>query len=120
MSIYEEIGGSASVAAAVDGFYERVLADPLLAPYFAATDMRRQRAHLRAFVAAALGGPEVYGGRDMGVAHAGLDVTDAAFDRVVEHLGATLAALGVAPGTVAAIGAKLAPLRDSIVGRAAA
>ena len=34
--------------------------------------MARQKAHLRAFVAAALGGPQLYAGRDMHSAHAGL------------------------------------------------
>ena len=114
-SIYDEIGGKAAVAAAVDVFYDRVLADPVLAPYFGATDMRRQQAHMRAFIAAALGGPELYAGRDMGAAHAGLGVTHEAFDRVVAHLVATLTQLGVAPPTIAAIGEALAPLRASVV-----
>jgi hemoglobin len=113
--IYDTIGGGPAVAAAVEGLYARALADPELAHYFAATDMRRQKAHLRGFVAAALGGPRVYAGRDMGAAHAGLGITSAAFDRVVAHLVAALAALGVAPATIEAIGAMLAPLRDQIV-----
>src|SRR3954447_16347533 len=94
-SIYSQIGGRESVAAAVELFYARAMGDPVLAPYFADTDMRRQKAHMRAFLAVALGGPEVYGGRDMHAAHAGLGVTHEAFDRVVGHLVATLIELGV-------------------------
>ena len=119
-SIYEEIGGKDAVAAAVDVFYAHVLDDPVLAPWFRATEMRRQKAHMRAFMAAALGGPELYAGRDMGAAHAGLGITDAAFDRVVGHLVATLTELGVAPAAIAAIGAALAPLRAQVVGLRAA
>jgi hemoglobin len=48
-------------------------------------------------------------------AHAGLNVTDDAFDRVVAHLVDTLAALGVPVELIEAIGAKLAPLRADIV-----
>jgi hemoglobin len=115
MSIYDEIGGREGVAVAVDTFYDRVMADDALAPYFAATDMARQKRHLRTFLAAAVGGPEPYEGRDMGAAHAGLAITDDAFDRVVGHLVATLDGLGVAPATIGAIGDTLAPLRARIV-----
>src|SRR3954471_16983643 len=114
-SIYEQIGGREAVSAAVDIFYARVVGDPVLAPYFTRTDMRRQKAHMRAFLAVALGGPEVYRGRDMGAAHAGLGVTDEAFDRVVTHLVATLTELAVPAPLIEAIGAKLAPLRAVVV-----
>lgn len=120
MSIYESIGGAESVAAAVDHFYDRVLADPVLAPYFSATQMQRQKAHMRAFLAVAVGGPELYAGRDMSAAHAGLGITDEAFDHVVEHLVATLEALGVPAEIIGQIGAKLLPLRGQVVQAAAA
>jgi hemoglobin len=116
MSIYDEIGGRDGVAVAVDTFYEHVMADDMLAPYFAETDMARQKRHLRTFLAAAVGGPERYEGRDMGAAHAGLAITEDAFDRVVGHLVATLDGLGVAAPTIGAIGEILAPLRARIVG----
>jgi hemoglobin len=115
MSIYDSIGGAAAVRAAVDDFYDRVLADPELAPYFEDTDMQRLKAHQRSFIAAAIGGPEVFAGRDMASAHAGLGVTDAQFDAVVSHLVDTLTGLGVPPGIIGQIGAALTPLRASIV-----
>ena len=114
-SVYDQIGGNAAVSAAVDGLYERLFADPALAPYFADTDMRSQKSHMRAFMAVALGGADVYGGRDMGSAHAHLDITHDDFDRVVAHLVDTLASLGVPIEIIEAIGAKLAPLRAQIV-----
>jgi hemoglobin len=114
-TIYDRVGGKAAVAAVVDGLYARILADPLLAPYFARTDMRRQKAHMRAFVATALGGPGIYAGRDMAAAHRGLHVTDAAFDAVVGHLVGAIEELSVAPEEIAAIGAALAPLRAQVV-----
>ena len=103
------------MAAAVDDFYERALGDPVLAPYFAHIEMRRLKSHMRAFLAVAVGGPEIYAGRDMGAAHAHLNVTGEAFDHVVEHLVATLDWLGVPPNVIEAIGAKLLPLRAVIV-----
>ena len=115
-TIYDEIGGSDGVAAAVDRFYDHVMDDALLAHYFDDIDLRRQKAHLRAFLATAVGGPQAYAGRDMGSAHAGLAIDDEAFDHVVGHLVATLNELGVAPKTIGAIGGRLAPLRARIVG----
>src|SRR4051794_21344852 len=114
-SIYEQIGGSYAVGEAVEHFYDRVCADRELARYFAGLDMARQKAHLRAFVAAALGGPQLYAGRDMRAAHAGLRIDGAAFDRVVRHLAAALGGLGVRTETIAAIADTLAPLRRQIV-----
>ena len=114
-TIYDRIGGKAAVAATVDALYARILGDPLLAPYFARTEMSRQKAHMRAFVAGALGGPAIYAGRDMAAAHRGLHITDAAFDAVVGHLVGALDSLGVPQHEIAAIGAALAPLRDEVV-----
>ena len=115
MSIYEEIGGPDAVAAAVEEFYRRLLADPELSEYFADTDLAKLKSHQRAFIAAALGGPEIYAGRDMAAAHAGLAITGDAFDAVVGHLVDTLASLGVPDATIAVIGSVLVPLRDDIV-----
>jgi hemoglobin len=114
-SLYDEIGGSAAVAAAVDDLYVRILGDPVLSPYFARTDMIRQTRHMRAFIAGALGGPDVYAGRDMAAAHAHLRVTGEAFDRVAEHLVGTLKGLGVRPDHVQDIMGRIAPLRAQIV-----
>jgi hemoglobin len=115
MSIYDGIGGAAAVRAAVDDFYDRVLADQGLAPFFAQTDLPRLKAHQRSFITAAIGGPEIFAGRDMATAHASLGITDVQFDAVVTHLADTLTSLGVPADIIGQIGAALAPLRTSIV-----
>ncbi|MBX7434491.1 group 1 truncated hemoglobin [Mycobacterium sp. Y57] len=114
MSIFDQIGGPPAVTAAVDDFYRRVLSDPELAPYFDGIDLKQLKGHQRAFIAAAIGGPEPYLGRSMADAHAPFDIAPAHFDLVVGHLAATLSDLGVADATIDAIGAKLAPLKDEI------
>jgi hemoglobin len=119
-SIFESIGGAPAVALAVDDFYARALGDELLAPYFAETDLRRQKAHMRGFLAGAIGGPDIYAGRDMHAAHRHLGITHEAFDHVVGHLVATLTALTVPAPFIEAIGEKLAPLRAQIVAPEAA
>ncbi len=99
----------------MDEFYVRVLADPSLAPYFAQTDLPRLKAHQRSFFAMALRGPNEYSGRSMREAHAGRGITDAAFDRVAQHLMDTLAHLGVSERLIQQIIARVAPLRSEIV-----
>jgi hemoglobin len=115
MSIYDSIGGEPAVRAAVDDFYARVLADRQLAAFFTGTDLQRLKAHQRAFIAAAIGGPEIYAGRDMASAHTALGIGDGDFDAVVGHLVSTLTALGVPEDTIGQIGGALAPLRGDIV-----
>ncbi|MFD7865527.1 group 1 truncated hemoglobin [Streptomyces sp. NPDC059783] len=114
-SIFDRIGGADAVAAVVDLFYVRVLADDELAPYFTGTDVDRLKAHQRAFVGSALGSPGAYAGRGMNRAHQGLDITGAHFDRVVDHLAASLTEAGVDDGTIGEIAARLAPLKPEIV-----
>jgi hemoglobin len=115
-TIYDEIGGAPAVNAVVDAFYERLIADPDLMSYFSDRDMGRLKAHQRALVTVALGGTsEEYTGRMMQPAHAGLAITDEAFDKVLDHLLAVLTGAGVAPVTAAKILAILQPLRTDVV-----
>lgn len=115
MSIYDSIGGTEAVSAAVDDFYVRLTTDPELARYFSGTDLNRLKAHQRAFITAAVGGPDLYRGRDMAAAHAGLAISNAHFDRVVDHLVATLRHLGVPGETITEVGSTLGTLRADIV-----
>lgn len=115
MSVFDTVGGMRAVRAAVEEFSVRLRADPQLAEHFVDVDMAQLKGHQRAFLAAAIGGPERYEGGDMAAAHAHLDVTDGDFDAVVRHLVDTLAGLGLPTSVIAGIGAKLAPLRSAIV-----
>jgi truncated hemoglobin YjbI len=117
-SLYTRIGGSSAIDAATALFYEKVLADPLLAPYFDNVDMRRQIAMQAAFLTMALGGPNRYTGRDLRSAHAGLDgLGDAHVDRVIGHLAATLRELGIPDQDIAAAGAIANSVRDDVLNR---
>ena len=119
-SLYERLGGAPAVTAAVDLFYDKVLADPLLAEFFEGMDMAHQKAHQQAMLTAAFGGPNAYAGRDLTAAHAGIvarGVGDAHFDAVVGHLAGTLVELGVPGPEVAEAGAIAESVRDAVLGR---
>ena len=115
MSGSEPANGTDTVKSAVAVFYDRVVADPELARWFEGVDLARLRAHQRAFLIVALGGPEVYSGRGLGDAHAGMEVTDAAFDRTVEHLVLALQEVGMAGGMIDELRYRVAAARALIV-----
>lgn len=115
-ALYEAIGGDAGLKAAVDVFYSRLIGDPELAPFFDGIDLDRLRAHQRAFLTAALGGPELFTGRPLEHAHAGLGITDQHFDRLVDHLASTLGDLGVDPAAVADVREHVDAMRARVVG----
>lgn len=115
VSLYERIGGSAAVNAAVDRFYERVLADPELKDFFIGVSISRLKAHKFAFLSQALGGPKQYSGASMRDAHRRLPIEQRHFDSVAVHLVETLRELSVSEEIVGEIGAALRPLSGQIV-----
>lgn len=116
-SIYAEIGGRDAVESVVDDFYDRVLADPMLEPYFEGTDMESLFAHQVQFVSAVAGGPVDYDGADMQAAHEGMGITEEAFGQVAEYLHASLVENGVDEETADSIIGEVAALEDDVVGQ---
>jgi hemoglobin len=115
ISVYEAIGGRAAVAAAVDNFYGRLLADPELALFFPGGVGARHRAYVVTILGEALGGPERYRGPAVTSAHRGLGIGDTHFDRAATHLAATLGELGVPRHLADHIVAVVAGLRPAVV-----
>lgn len=119
-SLYARIGGNAAVEAAVDIFYRRVLGDSTISGFFASTDMERQRAKQKAFLAMAFGGPNEYTGADLRTAHARLvenGLNDSHFDAVAGHLQATLEELAVPGDLSAEVMGIAASTRDDVLNR---
>lgn len=119
-TLYERIGGTEAVKAAVDIFYDKVLADGRIAHFFPGVDMDAQRRKQRAFLIMAFGGPNTYSGVDMRRAHAALvtrGLNDSHFDAVVENLAATLAELGVGAAEIGEVAKIAESVRDDVLGR---
>ncbi|WP_428965412.1 group I truncated hemoglobin [Micromonospora fluostatini] len=112
---FERIGGAGAVTAAVEAFYDRVLADPALAGYFTGIDMSGQRRHLAAMLTVVLGGPDTYAGRGLAEAHHPLGIPGDHYALVGAHLTATLTGLGVPADVLAHVDAVLAQVRDQVV-----
>jgi hemoglobin len=112
-TLHDLLGGDA-VRAVVDGLYDRLLADPVLAPYFRGTDMRAHRRHVARFVAAAAGGP-AYRGPSIRDAHAGRGIGRGHFDATAAHLVAVLEAYAVPDELAAELLAAVAAVADDVV-----
>ena len=115
VNVYQAIGGRAAVAAAVEGLYGRLLADPVLSRFFPGGVAAKHRAYVVTILGEALGGPERYRGPDLVKAHRRLGISDADFDRTAALLIETLDDLDV-PGHLAdQVVGTVATLRPALV-----
>jgi hemoglobin len=120
MSLYTDLGGEASIDAAVDLFYQKVLADQRINTFFDGVDMDRQKSMQRKFLTYAFGGPNNYNGNGMRKAHeraAASGLNDAHFDAVMENLGATLQELGVPADKISEAAAIAESTREDVLNR---
>lgn len=113
-SMYERIGGGSAIQEAVDRFYRRLLADEDLAGYFG-DDLTELKRHQAALISQVLGGPANYGGRDLRAAHAGLNITEEHFRKVVFYLVGTLWEMGAPMDIVMAVGLTVSSLQSQVV-----
>ncbi|MFN0137969.1 MAG: group I truncated hemoglobin [Phycisphaerae bacterium] len=119
-TIYEQIGGEKSIDAAVERFYRKVLGDERISRFFDDVEMQTQMSKQRAFLTMVLGGPNNYTGRDMRSSHerlVAMGLNDEHFDAVVEHLGRTLAELGVPANLIAQIASIAESVRNDVLNR---
>jgi hemoglobin len=121
-TVYELIGGEPALQAAVDLFYDKMLADERVRHFFDDIDMEQQKAKQRRFLKMVTGGSKAYPGKSMREGHAhllerGLD--DSHVDVVVAHLGDTLAELGVPAELVEQVKAAAESARDDVLSRPA-
>lgn len=119
-TLFDRLGGETAIEAAVVRFYDKVLEDPSLAPFFGGMDMGKIIQKQIAFMTMAFGGPSAYTGHDLRSAHARLvtaGLGDAHFDAVAGHLVATLRELGVDDASIAEVVAIVSPTRGDVLGR---
>jgi len=120
LSLFDRIGGEAAIEAAVVSFYEKVMADDSLAPFFDHLDMSAQIKKQIAFMTMAFGGPNRYSGKDLRTAHAKLvqrGLGDPHFDAIATHLRTTLTELGVDEATTSEVVAVVERTRDDVLNR---
>jgi hemoglobin len=92
-SLYQRLGGYDALAAVVDDFVGRLVADKQFAKFFVGQSddsKKRIRQHVLDQFCAATGGPCIYTGRDMKTSHMGLGITEDDWNAAAKHLVASL------------------------------
>ena len=119
-TLYDTIGGSQRINAAVELFYAKVFADDSLRSFFEGVDLKGLYARQSMFVSMLVGGQKVYSGKNLTLAHAGArlkGMSDVHFDTMLDHFRAALAEVQVAPNRVAEIITLLEGTRDAVLAR---
>ena len=119
-SLYDRLGGKAAIVAVVDDFVANCAADTRINKFFAPTAADKNRLatfknNLVDQICEASGGPCKYKGKDMKAAHAGMGISNADFDALVEDLTKSLNKFKVAKTDQDQLLAVLGPMRAVIV-----
>ncbi len=116
-TLYERLGGQPAINAVVDDFVANVAADQRINRFFANANIPRLKRLLAEQICAGAGGPCTYTGKDMKTAHAGMGITDAQFNALVEDLVKSLDKFKVPAKEQQELLAVLGPMRKDIVTR---
>jgi hemoglobin len=119
-ALYKSLGGKKAIVAVVDEFVGRVAADTRINGYFkdTASDPKRLAAFKMKLVdqiCEATGGPCKYTGKSMKDAHAGMGITSADFNALVEDLVGALDKFKVKEADKNALLGALGSMKSEIV-----
>lgn len=89
-TMFERYGGFAQVSKVVMAFYDKALDSDVIGPYFEDIDVRRLVDHQTKFVSSVMGGPASYTNEALQRLHAHLDITDQAFEEMIDLFEETL------------------------------
>ena len=114
-SLFDRIGGAPVVAKVVDQLLDLSMNDPRTKRSFQKINLKRLREKLNEQLCALSNGPCQYSGDSMKDVHGGLDITDAEFNALVEHLTIALNANGVGLREKNELLKLLAPMKRDVV-----
>lgn len=115
LTIYERVGGFASVRKVVSAFYDKALESDLIAHHFEQIEMPRLIDHQTRFISFLMGGPASYTDEHIEHVHSKLGITLAEFDEMIELLTETLEDFEFGSEDIARIGQELRRREPAIV-----
>jgi hemoglobin len=115
-TLFERVGGEQAIRDLIHDFYERVLLDPELKPFFKNVSVDKLRRMQREFFSAALDGPISYTGRPLNHVHHGRGITKHHFALYVGHLIDTFEGRGINEQDVQEIIARINTYSEEITG----
>ena len=114
-TLYERLGGKSSIDAVVENLLYRIADDPEIVVFFANTNIDFFAASLANQLCDISNGPCHYDGPPMDRAHQNMGLTDAHFNRLVEHLDAAMQAQGIPLGARNELLGRLAPMHADVM-----
>ncbi len=114
-SLYQQFGGRPGIEALVEELLVRILEDERINAGFAQADILNLNDRLVEQICVEVGGPCTYTGRSMAESHAGLGVTEADFNALVEDLQDAMDARGIPFRAQNQLLRRLAPMHRDIV-----
>ncbi len=118
ITLYEKIGGEPTIKKLITHFYQRVLADPELQPFFEHTSVEKLQNMQAAFFSAALDGPPLTTKLELFESHRGRGIRRTHLTQFTEHLVETLREIGVDEEDAKSIYQKIALYANEILGEA--
>jgi hemoglobin len=97
VSLFDKYGGLRALRSVILDFYDRVLDNDCVGPFFDDVDMPKLVDHQTKFFASVLGGPARFSDARLAAAHAHLRISHTQFDEVLVLLRQTLVEAGFSP-----------------------
>ena len=114
-TLYDQLGGFAAVRKLVSDFYDQVLDEEDLVPFFHDTEMANLIDHQTKFWVTLLGGPASYTDEQLRKVHASMGIQDRHFDLMVDLARETLGDRDIDEQQIASIIEELNAYRPAIV-----
>ena len=114
-TLFRALGAQPGIAAIVDDFVPRLVADPRMSEFFKKANQAHLKQMLSEQFCVVSGGPCVYTGLPMKTAHQDMDISKGDFNALVEVLQASMDAQHLPFATQNRLLARLAPMHRDIV-----
>lgn len=115
-SLYDRLGRFEGINRIVRDVIEAHLANPVISPRFAAVrDLDHAHKMAVEFFCAGCGGPEAYTGRDLLLAHKGMNISEQEYIAAMDDILAALEKNEVDPGTRGEVTAVLYSLKGQVI-----
>jgi len=115
--LYDRLGGKDAITAVVDDFVGNVAADDRIKARFEHADVKNLKKQLVDQICSVTGGPCQYTGKDMKVAHTGMQIKDEEFTALVDDLKKSLDKFKVGQKEQDELLGALGGLKPQIVGQ---
>ena len=115
-TLYERLGRFDGITRIVHDVMDAHLANPVIAPRFQASqDLDHAKKMAVEFFCAGCGGPEPYTGRDLLVAHRGMNVNEQEYMAAMDDILSAMEKNAVDPGTRGEVSAILYSLKGQVI-----